>query len=113
MTSIRARLTDDKFVIITVGPQAHRFVEVPFLESKARLPTGPIKLAQSTGAALLPVFAYVADDGCFEVTVNESLNSGAHAASVECMAATYAKYLAAFVHKYPEQYNGWGWILPR
>ncbi len=63
---VRERLAANRIVIITVAPLAHKFVEVPFFHGRLQLPTGPIRLALTTGAALLPVFAFTTDNDRFQ-----------------------------------------------
>ena len=112
MAILRSRLAANRCVIITVGGAAHRFVEVPFFSHRMRLPTGPIRLAQSTGAALLPAFAFAGDNGSFEVTIDDPLPPPDNSGSFASVAAAYAKRLEPFVRKYPEQWTGWDYLLP-
>jgi KDO2-lipid IV(A) lauroyltransferase len=56
---LRDALAADEVVMIQgdrVMP-GHRGAEVPFLSGHIRLPLGPIKLAQATGAPIIPVFS--------------------------------------------------------
>ncbi len=110
---LRARLAANRLVIITVAATAHRFVEVPFFGHQIRLPTGPIRLAQETGAALLPGFAFALDNGGFEVTINAALTLPDEQNTFASVAAHYAKCLEPFVIKYPEQWTGWDYLLSK
>ena len=105
LSILRARLSANQIVVITVGPQARKFANVRFFSSQIKIPTGPMRLAKSTGAALLPVFTVARDDGAFDVTIGEALNSGE--ASDEHIAAAYAERLERFVLAYPDQWRGW------
>jgi len=109
LATLRARIAENAIVIITVVPQAHKFVHVPFFDTKIRLPTGPMRLARDTGAVMLPVFTVPQDDGSFDVTLGEAL--AAPQAGDETVAAAYAKRLEPFVTEHPDQWNGWNWII--
>ena len=111
MAILRARLASNRCVIITVGAQAHRFAEVPFANHRIRVPAGPIRFAQSTGAMLLPAFAFQAENGAFDVTIENALPAD-KAGTFDSVAAAYAKRLEPYVRKYPEQWTGWDYLLP-
>ena len=108
---LRTRLAANHIVIITVGSVAHRFVEVPFFSHQLRLPTGPIRLANDTGAALLPAFAFAQDSCHFDVTIDTALPKSDKQEAFVDVAAAYAKRLEPFVKKYPEQWTGWDFLL--
>ena len=107
---LRERLGANHIVIITVVPQAHKLVEVPFLHSRLPLPTGPIRLAKTTGAALLPVFTLARDDGGFDVTIHHPLYPVAAEVDDASIATGYAKLLQTFALHHPAQWNGWQWL---
>jgi lauroyl/myristoyl acyltransferase len=107
MEALRARLTANGVVFITLGPEARRFVEVPFLHHRIRVPTGPIRLAQDTGAALLPAFTFADDDGSFEASVEPAIASPHGRGTFDVVAAAYAERITPFVRAYPEQWTGW------
>jgi hypothetical protein len=110
---LRDRLAANRLVIITVGAVAHRFAEVPLSRHRIRVPTGPIRLAQVTGAPLLPGFAFAAEDGSFDVTIQRVLPPPDKPGVFDSVAAAYAKRLEPFVKKYPEQWTGWEYLLSR
>ena len=107
LKTLRARLSANKIVIITVGAEAHKFSQVPFFDTKLGLPTGPIRLARTTGAAILPVFSIAKDNGGYEVSIQEPLQPAGAESDDESVAAAYAKRLEPFVLEYPDQWNGW------
>jgi len=113
MTTLRARLAANRVVIITIAPLAHKFAEVPFFHVQLQLPTGPIRLAMTTGAALLPVFAFTKQDGGFEVSIQEPLHPASGQTDPESIAAAYAKRLEPFVLEHPDQWTGWDWLADR
>lgn len=106
LARLRARLAENRVVTITVGQEAHRFVEAPFLDGRMKLPTGPLRLAKTARAPLIPVFTVAHDDGTFTVEIAAPLPANASEAG---MAAVYASQLEAFVLDHPEQWNGWFW----
>lgn len=114
LAALRARLAANRVISIAVGPQAHKFVEVTFFRTKLKLPNGPIRLARTTGAVLLPVFAIANVNGGFEVTIQEPLHpTGGQADDDESIAAAYAKRLEPYVLEYPDQWTGWHWLMMR
>ncbi len=106
---LRARLAANRIVVITVGTQAHKLAQVPFFQAQLRLPTGPIRLARTTGAVILPIFAFAKDNGGFEVSIEEPLPTCGQA-SDESIAAAYAKRMEPFVLENPDQWRGWNWL---
>ena len=107
---LRARIALNEIVIITVSPHAHNIIRVPFLRTCLPLPTGPIRLARATGAALLPVFTVAKDNGEFEVSIDAPLFPANAPSDDRDVAAAYAKQLEPWVLKYPDQWNGWPWL---
>jgi Bacterial lipid A biosynthesis acyltransferase len=107
---LRARIAVNQIIIITVVPQAHKLVQVPFLRAHLPLATGPIRLARTTGATLLPVFTFARDDGGFEVSISEPLFPTDGPADDESIAAAYAEQLESSVLDYPDQWSGWHWL---
>jgi lauroyl/myristoyl acyltransferase len=81
---------ESRVVIIAVVPQAYKFVWVPFLRDLLPLSTGPIRLARTTGAPLLPVFTVAKDNGRFKVSIHEPLYSAAGQTEDESLAKAYA-----------------------
>jgi lauroyl/myristoyl acyltransferase len=110
---LRARLAANRIVIIAVAPSAHKFAEAPLLGTKFPVPTGPIRLAKATGAALLPVFAVAKENGQFEVSIQEPLDTAGGQEDNDSVAAAYAKRLELFVLDYPDQWTGWHWLASR
>jgi lauroyl/myristoyl acyltransferase len=94
-------------ISITVGQQAARTAEVDFLDAKLLLATGPLHLARSTGAPLLPVFTVMDGAGRLVVHVERPLiaGDGDQGESYEAIAQDYAQRLAPYLLRYPDQ---WG-----
>ena len=110
---LSARMAKNEIVIIVVVPQAHKFIWVPFLRDLFPLPTGPIRLARTAGAPLLPVFTVAKDDGGFEVSIHEPLCSAIAPVDDDAVAQAYAKHLETFVDAHPDQWSGWHWLKSR
>ncbi len=110
---VRERLAKNGIVMITLAPLAHKFAEVPFFQTHVQLPTGPVRLAQSTGASLLPVFAFAKPDGGFEVSVQEPIHPAIGTDSTNDITAAYAKNMESFILEHPDQWNGWDWLPSR
>jgi Bacterial lipid A biosynthesis acyltransferase len=110
---LRTRLADNRIVIITIVGLAHNFVEVPFFQHVLRVPIGPIRLAQETGAALLPAFVIANVSGSFRVTIESPLPSCNKQNTFERTASSYAKLLEPYVSAHPEQWTGWGSMLSK
>jgi hypothetical protein len=53
---LRARMAENRVVIMAFVPKACKFVWVPFRRDLLPLPTGSIGFARTTGAPLLSVF---------------------------------------------------------
>jgi lauroyl/myristoyl acyltransferase len=96
--------------MITVVPLAHKFAVVPFCRSQLQVPTGPIRLAMSTGAALLPVFAFTRKNGEFETSIQPLHHPNIGQMDAENVAAAYAEQLEQFVLQHPDQWTGWDWL---
>jgi predicted LPLAT superfamily acyltransferase len=107
---LRSRLSANGIVIITLAPLAHKFVDAPFFGGQIQLPTGPIRLAATTGAVLLPVFAWTEHEDRFVVSIEEPVNPAAKVSEIADIAAAYAKRLEPFVLAHPDQWSGWDWL---
>ena len=107
MPILRDRLADNGVVIIALGPEANKFVEVPLFRHHIRLPTGPIRLAQASGAALLPTFSRTVGAGRFEVSIESALELSGGPDAHERIATAFAERLEPFVRANPEQWVGW------
>jgi lauroyl/myristoyl acyltransferase len=110
---LRARLAANRVVIITVNSLAHKFVEAPFFQDFIRVPTGPMRLMQETGAALLPAFAFAANSTHFDVTIERALPSADSEGTFNTAATVYSKRLESYVRAYPEQWTGWDFMLAK
>ncbi len=111
--TVRERLAKNGIVMITLAPLAHKFAEVPFFQTHVQLPTGPVRLAQTTGASLLPVFAFAKPDGGFEIAISEPVHPISGTESTNDITAAYAKCMESFILEHPDQWAGWDWLPSR
>lgn len=106
---LHTRLADNQVVSITVGDEGVQTVTVDFLEGELRLATGPISLAVTTGATLIPVFTVRTASGELEVELQAPLDVPAEAdrhRRFTLVGEQYAGRLAPFVERYPGQWLG-------
>lgn len=73
MRLLRERLASGGIVSVAVDRTAIRTVPAPFLDGHLHLATGPLTLARTSGAPLLPVFSY-RDGRGFRVVIERPLD---------------------------------------
>ena len=107
---LRKRLKANRVVSITVGLQARKTRTVGFLSGWTQFATGPVNLARSAGAPLLPVFTVRDVSGAYEVHIGAPLampTGGARDDAFDDVIAQYARALEPFVRRFPGQWRGW------
>ena len=112
--TLRSRLAANGIVAITVGSDARRTINVPLLNHWMRLATGPIYIAQSSGAMLLPAFAVRTADGTFDVTIEAPLSLPPLESSPGGIAEVgnaLAQRIEYYARRYPEQWEGWNELI--
>ncbi len=109
LTILHQRLKENRIVSITVGAQAKRTVRVDFLSTELRLATGPLHLARTANAVLLPVFTIKRETGALAVNVESPLIGGVSGDDreepYESVIQRYARRLERYVLQYPDQWN--------
>jgi uncharacterized protein len=110
LARLRALLAENKIAIVAAVPQTRRILSIPFLRTELPMAIGAIRLAQETGAALLPVFTLAKEDGGFEVAIHEPLSVSGASVDYESVAAAFAKQLERIVSDHPDQWTGWHWL---
>ena len=75
---------------------------VPFVGHHIMLPTGPVKLAQASGAPLVPIFSLRQPDGRIRIVVEEPIDVNA-SDGIDPM-DKLARVLEKHVREYPEQW---------
>jgi len=105
---LRERLSGNEVVSITVAETGKRTVDATFLHGRIRVASGPVHLAKTSGAPLLPVFCARDDDGAYEVSIGpaldvEDVTEPLYSAAIRM----YAGMLEPYVRQYPDQWNGW------
>ena len=85
--------------------------DLPFLTGRLKLALGALRLAQLTGATVLPIFVLRdrVDHQVFEVTIAAPLRmpNGPREGGLLEAADEYARILEGFVRKRPECWVGW------
>lgn len=108
LVALRDRLSENRAVSITVGRRARKIAQVDFLGAKLRLATGPLHLAWTSGAALLPVFSVRTGVGKFVVNIERSLidpTEDRSGGAYEGIVQEYAGRLERYILDYPGQWN--------
>ena len=111
--ALREALLNDE-VIVMQGDRAVRGQKsevVPFLHGHVRLPTGPVRLAQLTGAPIIPVFALPSGRGGHRVLLKPAIEAGGGNATgfdrnpgpsvaLRALADAIAEVVAAYPHQW-------------
>lgn len=104
---IRARLRDNRPILVTVTPLGRRVSTLPFLHGRIRIATGALNFACEAGAQVLPVFAIQKPDGRFETIIEPPLATPSATSRSEIIAAMlddYVPRLETYVAQNPEQF---------
>jgi lauroyl/myristoyl acyltransferase len=105
---LRRRLELGGAASFTVGGRGRRTASAAFLGGELTLATGPLFLAQSSGAVVLPVFTLRRGPRRFEVTIGEAIDlSGSDYGDA---VQAYADLLTPYVLRDPEQWRGWRYV---
>jgi lauroyl/myristoyl acyltransferase len=108
LKTLRERLAANQVVSITVAETGRRTLDTKFLHGTLRVATGPVHLARTTGAPLLPTFAVRNEAGAYKVLIGPALPVDDRADPPYSTAIrAYAAQLEPFVRMYPDQWNGW------
>lgn len=109
MQTLVKRLRANKAVSITGQRGTGRTVDARFLDGTLPLAPGAPALAHLTGAKLLPVFAFRAEDGAIEVTVEPeiALTGNSRESAVARAAQDFATLSEPYALRYPGQWLSW------
>ena len=110
LEQLRQCLKANGSISITVGNKGRRTASAAFLGGRIMLATGPLAMARSAGAVLLPTYTLRLAPGKFEVTIGAPLELAEAAdGSVDYAAAVqaYSDALTPFVLRDPGQWRGW------
>jgi lauroyl/myristoyl acyltransferase len=109
LRALRRRLGENGVVSIAVGEEAARTVSVSVLGVPRRLATGPMHLALTSRAPLIPVFTVRDEGGRFVVVLEPPLEVRGQAVRDDRerdVGEQYASRLEAWVRRYPGQWLG-------
>ncbi len=108
MRALRRRLAANGVVSIAHGT-AQRMLEASFPGGMLKVPTGPMTLALTSGAPILPVFATRISPGKFRVEIEKplSLHGEAREDALRGGARAFAAALAERALAHPQQWRGW------
>lgn len=104
------RLAANALVSITVRDSGQAPISVPFMAGQLQIATGALDLAYKCGAALIPVFTTMEDDGRYLVAAERPIiiETGLkRQAAAMAAAQSYAKRLEPHVARHPGQWVGW------
>ena len=110
LVTLRKRLEENRVVGMRASDGARRVLDLPFLDGRIQLATGPVELAMITGAEVLPMFAVCNDAGEFEVHVEAPIPiriGGDRKKAVADAAAEFVARLEPYVVSYPSRWTGW------
>lgn len=106
LRKVRRQLSEGRFVSITVLNDGTQTRSVRFFDSEVLLPTGPITLARSTGAPLLPLFVVRRGPAKFEVVIEQPIRPPDDR-DYDTPLREYACLLERYVEADPLAWLGW------
>lgn len=104
---IRARLGENRPILVTVTPLGRRVGTLPFLHGRIRIATGALNFACEADAVVLPVFTIRKPDGDVETIIEHPLARPAGVSrsdAIQSMLDDYVPRLETYVAQYPEQF---------
>ena len=107
LRALHDRLSHNGVVSISIGDQSRAVATFPLLGGNYRIATGPIQLAQSSEAALLPVFCARTGPGSFRVWCDASISPLPTVRDFVPTAARFVETLDRYIAAYPLQWTGW------
>jgi lauroyl/myristoyl acyltransferase len=108
MLALRRALQGNGIVSITVGAQSKSVVKTPMRAGYLRLATGALRLANLTGAALLPVFTFNTDEQQYRVDIGSDISRIApdQPTNHQLVMNHYVQLLEHYLDEYPAQWRG-------
>jgi lauroyl/myristoyl acyltransferase len=103
---VRRRLSEGRFVSITVLNDGTQTRSVRLFDSEALLPTGPVTLSRSTGAPLVPLFVVRKGPAEFEVVIEQPIRVP-DGRDYDTPLREYASLLEQYVKADPLAWLGW------
>ncbi|MEZ5935516.1 MAG: hypothetical protein R3F54_27075 [Alphaproteobacteria bacterium] len=105
---IRARLRENRPILVTVTPLGRRVSRLPFLHGRIKIATGALNFACEADAEVLPVFTIRKPDGSYVTVVEHALARPSGVSRGEVIAAMlddYVPRLETYVAQNPEQFG--------
>ncbi len=105
---LRDRLARNGVILIAAAETGRRTLDPEFLRGRLRVASGPLHLARTSGAPILPTTALRNEDGSYQVLIGQALDTADSTEPLYAAAArAYAEGIEPFVRRYPDQWNGW------
>ena len=102
LATLRERLAGNQLVSITVAETGRRTLAATFLGGRLRLATGPVHLARTSGAPLLPIVAVRKEDARYTVSIEPRwMSRDSDHPPYSAAIRAYAAMLEGFVRPYP------------
>jgi len=108
-------LADNGVVLITGdgaggGARVGKYRLLPFLDGQLEVPEGPVRLAQQTGAVLLPAFVIDERTGYYKFVIGRPIElnpTAKDANAVDRVAQQFPCLLEKFIRRYPWNWHFW------
>ncbi len=110
---VERRLRENGLVSITCRNLAEKMIELPILNGKIRLASGPPSFALATKAALLPVFTIYKASGKYEIIIEPPLDlpeTENRDEAVELLTTRYVKLMESYLVNFPFLFNHWPYL---
>ncbi len=110
LRTLERRLKQGGLVSMRCGEVGQRVFDLHFMEGTISIASGPVSLARSTGAALLPVFTIPDGPGHFRISIEPPLQPSAGSSGRgrdEDVVRQYCRLLESYVLRYPHLWSGW------
>lgn len=104
MLALRRIVKNNGIVTITVGSNTKDPQMVSFRNGTLPMSSGPVRLAEMTGARLIPVFAFRAAEKAYSVDIEAPINADGN--DVETVLSRYSEALERHMDRHPYQVRG-------
>jgi len=104
---LRARLRENRPIMVTVTPLGRHVTTLPFLHGRIKIATGGLNFACEAGAQVLPVFTIRTPDGDIETIIEHPLvmeTGVSNSEAIKAMLDDYVPRLETYVAQNPDQF---------